>query len=82
MAVGWIVAAVLTIVVLALVRRIRLLNDGDADLVLQRCSLVPDFYRNKVVWVTGASSGSKLRSINIDDVVVVACCRLRVADNR
>ena len=56
-------AAVLTIVIFALAKIIRLLRNADADLTLLRCSLVPGFYRNKVVWVTGASSGSELRSI-------------------
>ena len=63
MALGWIAAVVLAIVVLALARRIRQLLGGDADLALQRCSLVPNFYRNKVVWVTGASSGSELINV-------------------
>ena len=59
MAYGWLVLKALVVVALAvlLLKLIRILR-GDADLSLQRKSLVPDFYKGKVVWVTGASSGS------------------------
>ena len=30
---------------------------GDADLSLLKCSMKPEYFRGKVVWVTGASSG-------------------------
>ncbi len=33
---------------------------ADADLVTSRKSLRPEYFRDKVVWVTGASSGSKV----------------------
>ena len=59
MAYAWLVVEVVVAVtvVLTLLKLLRILR-GDADLSLQRKSLVPDFYKDKVVWVTGASSGS------------------------
>ena len=47
------IALLLAFVVYLLVQFIR----ADADLTLFRCSLKKDFFKDKVVWVTGASSG-------------------------
>ena len=56
----WLVIAVAVLLVLSLLRRIFMLLRGDADFTLQSKSLVPNYFREKVVWVTGASSGSEI----------------------
>ena len=61
----WLAVSVAVILALVLLRKVFLLVTGDADLTLLSKSLVPDFFRNKVVWVTGASSGSET------DIIIV-----------
>ena len=46
------------IVVLYVVYKAILLYNADGDLTVVSSSLKPDYFRGKVVWVTGASSGS------------------------
>ena len=59
----WLAVAAAVILVFVFLRKIFLLLTGDADLTLLSKSLIPNFFRNKVVWVTGASSGSEISKL-------------------
>lgn len=56
----WLAVAAAVILALVFLRKLFLLLTGDADLTLLSKSLVPNFFKDKVVWVTGASSGSEI----------------------
>ena len=52
---------VIVIVVYLLLKLVQLLR-ADADLVVLNSKMKPEYFQGRVVWVTGASSGSKLAS--------------------
>ena len=39
---------------------------ADGDLTVMGSSMKPEYYKDRVVWVTGASSGSKLLPYTLD----------------
>ena len=57
-----VIAALIAIVLLLIVWKAIVMYAGCADSMLLITKFKRNFYRNKVVWVTGASSGSELRA--------------------
>ncbi len=59
----WLILILVVVVAVAaypLLKLVRLLR-GDADLVVLSKKMKPEYFKGKVIWVTGASSGSKYK---------------------
>ena len=60
--ISWILSAI-AILVLFVLYKVVILATADGDLTVLSKNMNPAYYKDKVVWVTGASSGSELYKI-------------------